>query len=240
MSIDGQRIRSAEPVRTGWPARRILPATAAVVLLGAVACTSSKPAAANGTSKSSTGSSTAAAGSTSGAAAGGTSAPAGSSPSPSSTDKAPKKDIIAGLITFKGKLKFSGAQSVGTSFSAFPGVTSPKSSCARIGTAGTPVAKGHDQQFTIPSPPEGDTVTIVAKISPYRGPGTYRKASLVTVGPSITVGSSTYNLRAAAAVVTVTVGANGSGNLAFTQAAASQSGHPALSGEIQWTCAVQS
>jgi hypothetical protein len=239
MSNDGQRARSAQLVRTGWPARRILPATAAVVLLGAVACTSSKPAAANGTSKSSAGSSAAAAGSTS-AAAGGTSGPAGSSPSPSSTDKAPKKDIIAGLITFKGKLSFSGAQSVGTSFSAFPGVTSPKSSCARIGAAGTPVGKGRAQQFTIPSPPEGDNVTIVAKVSPYHGPGTYRKASLVTVGPSITVGGSTYNLRAAAAVVTVTVGANGSGDLAFTQAAASQSGRPALAGEIQWTCAVQS
>jgi hypothetical protein len=126
------------------------------------------------------------------------------------------------------------------SFSAFPGVTSPKSSCARIGTSGTPVAKGRAQQFMIPSPPYGGDVTITARISPYRGPGTYQKASLITVGPSVVVNGSSYNLKAAGAAVAVTIGGDGSGEITFSHAAATRSGQPALSGKIKWTCTTQS
>ena len=83
-------------------------------------------------------------------------------------------------------------------------------------------------------------MTIGAEISPYGGPGTYRKASLVAVGPSVVIGNASYNLLAVGAVVRVTLRANGSGELTFVGAAAAGSGQSALSGTIQWTCSVQS
>lgn len=82
-------------------------------------------------------------------------------------------------------------------------------------------------------------MVVTAEISPYRGPGTYQKASLVTVNPSIVVGDASYNLLAAGATVTVTLSANGSGELTFTDAAAAKPGQPALHGAINWTCSVQ-
>jgi hypothetical protein len=125
------------------------------------------------------------------------------------------------------------------SFTAFPGVTSPKSSCAKIAAAGTPVGKGIVRQFRIPGPPEGGNVTITAEISPYRGSGTYQKTSVVSVGPAVVIGNGSYNLRAAGATVTVTFRADGSGELTFSGAAAAKPGQATLSGAIQWTCAVQ-
>ena len=82
-------------------------------------------------------------------------------------------------------------------------------------------------------------MVVTAEISPYRGPGMYQKASLVTVGPSIVVGNASYDLRAADATVTVTFRTNGSGELTFAGAAAAKPGQPALSGAINWTCSVQ-
>jgi len=70
---------------------------------------------------------------------------------------------------------------------------------------------------------------VTGEISPYRGPGTYQKASIVSVGPSIVVGTASYNLLAAGATVTVTFTANGSGELTFSGAAAAKAGQPALS-----------
>lgn len=202
------------------------PKTAAVLtLIGLLAaCSSSHPAASSG----------AAAQATAAAASGAPSSAAGS------TGRAPRKDVIAGLITFNGNLRVSGAQRLKMSFTAFPGVTSPKSSCAHIAAIGTPGGKGLVEQFRIPSPPEGGNVTIGAEISPYGGPGTYRKASLVAVGPSVVIGNASYNLLAVGAVVRVTLRANGSGELTFVGAAAAGSGQSALSGTIQWTCSVQS
>ena len=80
-------------------------------------------------------------------------------------------------------------------------------------------------------------MVVTAEISPYRGLGTYQKASLVTVGPGIVVGNASYNLRAPGATVTVTFRADGSGELTFVDAAA-KPGQAALSGAINWTCSV--
>lgn len=210
--------------------RRVMPAAAILTLVAWVpACSSSHPAA---SSRATTATASSAA-----ATAAGT--PTALSPTASSTHTPSGKVTISGLITFNGKLRLSGAQSSNMSFAAFPGVTSPKSSCARIATAGTPVGTGRVRQFSIPSPPEGSDVVVTAEISPYRGPGMYQKASLVTVGPSIVVGNASYDLRAADATVTVTFRTNGSGELTFAGAAAAKPGQPALSGAINWTCSVQ-
>ena len=165
------------------------------------------------------------------------SAAATQSAASSSQSTAPKKDIIAGLITFDGRLELSGAQDSRLSFHAFPGVTSPKSSCAHIAATGTPTAKGMPRKFLIPAPPLGGDVTFAAAIQPYRGPGAYNKSSVVAVGASVTIGSSTYNLLAPGASETVTFGADGSGKFSFSHARALQGGR-ALSGTIVWTCSV--
>lgn len=81
-------------------------------------------------------------------------------------------------------------------------------------------------------------MAITAEISPYHGPGTYQKASVVSAGPAVVIGTGSYNLRAAGATVTVTFRADGSGELTFVGAAAASPGQAALSGAIQWTCAV--
>jgi hypothetical protein len=206
------------------------------MLVGVAACSSSHPAASSGAATPATAPTAA---QSAAAAPGGAATPGASSPTASSTDTAPRKDIIAGLIGFNGKLEVSGAHSLDMSFTAFPGVTSPKSSCAHIAAAGTPAGKDVGSQFRIPSPPEGGNVAIAADISPYRGSGSYRKASLVTVGPSVMIGNASYNLLAAGATVTVTFRANGSGELTFAGAAAAKAGQPTLSGAIQWTCFVQ-
>lgn len=155
----------------------------------------------------------------------------------SSHSTVPKKDIIAGLITFDGRLELSGAQHSQLSFHAFPGVTSPKSSCAHIAATGTPTAKGMPRKFLIPAPPLGGDITFAAAIQPYRGPGAYNKSSVVAVGASVTIGSSTYNLLAPGASETVTFGADGSGKFSFSHARAVH-GSRALSGTIAWTCSV--
>lgn len=204
---------------------KTLKAAAVLTLIGLVAaCSSSHPVAPGSAAAQPT---AAAASSAPGSAVG-------------STHTGPKKDIIAGLIAFDGKLRVSGGQLLRTSFTAFPGVTSPRSSCAHIAATGTPAGNGRLTQFRIPSPPEGGNLTIAVEISPYRGPGTYQKASLVAVGPSVVIGTASYNLLAAGAVATVTLRANGSGELTFADAAATKRGQPALSGAIQWTCSVQS
>lgn len=216
--------------------KRGVPAAAILMLVGVAACSSSHPAASSGAATPATAPTAA---QSAAAAPGGAATPGASSPTASSTDTAPRKDIIAGLIGFNGKLEVSGAHSLDMSFTAFPGVTSPKSSCAHIAAAGTPAGKDVGSQFRIPSPPEGGNVAIAADISPYRGSGSYRKASLVTVGPSVMIGNASYNLLAAGATVTVTFRANGSGELTFAGAAAAKAGQPTLSGAIQWTCFVQ-
>jgi hypothetical protein len=231
-------------INTAKASRRALPAAAAILALMAsvAACTSSHPARSTGTATGAAPKSAEAAAPTgsSGAAPSGAAAPATGDPTAISTHGAPKKDIIAGLIGFNGKLALSGAQSTNMSFTAFPGVTAPKSSCAHIATAGTPAGKGAGPQFQIPSPPEGGNVVIAAKISPYHGPGTYQKASLITVGPSVVIGNASYNLLAAGASVSLTFHANGSGELTFTGATtAAKSSQSTLSGTIQWTCFVQ-
>jgi len=216
--------------------KRGVPAAAILMLVGVAACSSSHPAASSGAATPATAPTAA---QSAAAAPGGAATPGALSPTASSTDTAPRKDIIAGLIGFNGKLEVSGAHSLDMSFTAFPGVTSPKSSCAHIAAAGTPAGKDVGSQFRIPSPPEGGNVAIAADISPYRGSGSYRKASLVTVGPSVMIGNASYNLLAAGATVTVTFRANGSGELTFAGAAAAKAGQPTLSGAIQWTCFVQ-
>lgn len=226
------------PKLAGAAIKWIVPtATMMTLMTGTAACSSPHLA----TSSSAAAQATSAAPSSAATSAipGGAATPTAPSTTSGSTHTAPERDIISGLITFSGKIRLSGAQSMNMSFIAFPGVTSPKSSCAHIAAAGTPIGNGRIQQFRIPSPPEGGNVVISADISPYRGPGTYQKTSLATVGPSVVVGNSSYNVLAVGATVTVTFQANGSGQLTFARAAAAQSGQPALSGSIQWTCSVQ-
>jgi hypothetical protein len=220
--------------------KRGVPAAILMLVAGVAACSSSHPAASSGAATpSATPTATPTTAHSAATAPGGAATPGAASPTASSTDTAPQKDIIAGLIAFNGKLTLSGAQSLNMSFTAFPGVTSPKSSCAYIGAAGTPGGEGVARQFRIPSPPEGGNVTITGDISPYHGPGTYQKASLVTVGPSVVIGDASYSLHAPGATVAVTFRANGSGEVTFAGAAAATNGQPALSGSIQWSCSVQ-
>lgn len=212
-------------------------ATIMTIIAGTAACSSPHPTASSSAAAQAT--SAASSGAATSAIPGDAAASAAPSMTSGSTHTAPKKDIIPGLITFSGKLRLSGAQNLNMSFVAFPGVTSPKSSCAHIAAVGTPIGKGRIPQFRIPSPPEGSNVVIATDISPYHGPGTYQKASLVTVGPSVVVGVNSYNVLGTGATVTVMFQANGSGQLTFARAAAAQLGQPTLSGSIQWTCSVQ-
>lgn len=154
---------------------------------------------------------------------------------PAPTKHAPRKDVIHGLITFNGHLHFSGAHASLMAFQAFPGVKSPKSSCTHIGRHGTPDA-GHGQLYRVPAPPLGGNVSFAAEVKPYHGPGTYTKSSIVAVGASVIVGSSSYNLLASGASVRVTFRRDGSGTLTFANATAAGSGASALSGTITWTC----
>jgi hypothetical protein len=143
---------------------------------------------------------------------------------------------IDGLITFKGTMKLHGASSRHVSFSAFPGVTSPSSSCAKLAAHGNPVQGGQQPLFRIPAPAIGTSAYFSAEVSPYHGAGTYDKAAILTSGASITVGTKSYSLSASGATATVTFSANGSGTFTFSNAAAAKAGKPSLSGSVSWTC----
>ena len=149
---------------------------------------------------------------------------------------AKKGKAIPGLISFKGHLELSGAKKQHLSFTAFPGVTSPASSCARIAAGGTPVPAGKQRQFTIPSPSAGSKVYFVAEISPYHGPGTYDKASILAVGATFMVGADAFNPLAPAASATATLRADGSGSFTFHGATAAKPAKGTISGTISWTC----
>ncbi len=219
---------------------RGIPIAAGIMLMaGVTACSSAKPGAVPSSDVATSASS-------------GTSPDSSTSPSKSAAAgsgnptaaatihaKGPKKDIIHGLLIFEGKLDLSGAHHLQSSFDAFPGVTSPESSCSHVAVVGTPTAKGHGPLFAVPAPPLGGSVSFAAQVEPYRGPGTYGKSSIVAVGASVIVGSASYNLLAPGASVSVTVTAHGSGELTFRRAAAASTGQPSLSGTIQWSCAVQ-
>jgi len=222
--------RNARPTATkarssALIARGIPIAVGMMLVSGVAACSSPQQGGSAGSASStSPASSTSSTSPTTGAAA-------SSTPTPGPSHGAvPKKDIIAGLITFSGRFRISGAHHTHFSFHAFPGVTSPKSSCSHIAAAGTPAAKGQGAQFRIPAPPQGGDVSFAAEVEPYHGPGTYRKSSVVAVGASVIIGSSSYSLLAPGAAVSVTFSPNGSGKLRFTNAAAAATGAAALSG----------
>jgi hypothetical protein len=79
-------------------------------------------------------------------------------------------------------------------------------------------------------------VYFVASVSPYHGPGTYGKASILAAGPSFVVGNATYNPLAATASASVTFRANGSGTFTFRNARPARAAQGPLSGSVSWTC----
>ncbi|HBW17734.1 MAG TPA: hypothetical protein DEH11_01290 [Actinobacteria bacterium] len=211
----------------GLAARGIGAALGLMLAAALAGCSSSGGSAAAGSSSAAGHSSPAPAGASSGSASAG---PHGSIPA-GATGKG-----IAGLITFKGTFQLRGATVQHSSFSAFPGVTSPASSCARLAAHGTPAPKGGKPEFLIPAPPAGSNVYLLAEVVPYRGPGVYGKAAIRSVGSSIVVGNASYNPLAAHATASVVFRADGSGRFTFTNAAAPESSQPSLSGSFSWTC----
>ena len=153
------------------------------------------------------------------------------------TGTAAKRKAIPGLIAFTGTLRLTGAKSERSRFTAFPGVTSPASSCARLAARGTPVPSGQQPSFRLPAPAAGSPVYFIAQVSPYHGPGTYGKASILAVGASFMVGNSAYNPLAATASASATFRANGSGTFTFRDAVAKKPATGTLSGSVSWTCA---
>jgi hypothetical protein len=212
------KIPPASPSAAAASLPRCLAVTAAIVLAaGLAACSSSHKAASGSPSAAAT--------------SGSTTTGAGHKHS-----RTTSKDSIPGLITFAGTFKLHGASSAKLKFRAFPGVTSPASSCARLAAHGTPAAKGEQPLFRIPAPPAGNHIFYTALVLPYHGPGSYAKDAIDPAGSSITIGGVTYNPRAAQATATVTFSANGSGTFTFANAPASEAGHPSLAGTVHWTC----
>jgi hypothetical protein len=72
-------------------------------------------------------------------------------------------------------------------------------------------------------------------VSPYHGPGTYGKTSILPV-TDFMVGEAAYNPLAVTATATVTFRANGSGIFTFRGAVAAKPASGAISGSITWTC----
>ena len=132
-------------------------------------------------------------------------------------------------------MRLTGATTQRSTFTAFPGVTSPASSCARLAARGTPVPSGQQASFRLPAPAGGSPVYFIAQVSPYHGPGRYDKASIVGVGASFIVGNAAYNPLAATASASATFRANGSGTFTFRGAAAKK-GTGTISGSVSWTC----
>jgi hypothetical protein len=222
--------RAVLVIRRPAVARGVAAVAALLVAVGLAACSSSGSPSAGGT-HSATGS---------GASSFSPSAPpsAGSATPTGGTSKGArgaksKGNAIPGLILFKGTLRLTGAETRHMSFTAFPGVTRPASSCTRLAAGGTPVPSGSKPAFGIPAPAPGNPVYFTGTVSPYHGPGTYGKNSIVGVGASFIVGDTAYNPLAATATATVTFRADGSGIFTFRNAT-SVTG--TISGSIRWTC----
>jgi hypothetical protein len=205
-------------VARGLPAAAVLLLTIALAACSSSSSPSAGPTGAAGSSNSSPASSSAAA------------------PSSGHTRTTAKGKAIPGLISFKGAFRLTGAKRQHSSFTAFPGVTSPASSCARLAARGTPVPSGQKPQFRLPGPAAGSPVYFLAEVSPYHGPGTYSKASIITIGSNFVVGSASYNPLAASATASVTFRANGSGAFTFHNAKAAKPATGTLSGSVSWTC----
>jgi hypothetical protein len=150
----------------------------------------------------------------------------------------------ARLIAFRGTFRLTGAIARQASFTSYPGALSATSSCADLAARGTGAPAGERPHFRIPGPAPGGNVYIVASISPYRGPGQYGRAAIVSgSGANIGVGTASYDPLAPRAAVSATINANGSGSFTFTGAAAAtpdaaapRPPRPGLSGTVRWTC----
>lgn len=221
------------------PAVRVIrrPAAARGLAAGAGLLLAATVAACSSSASPTAGASPAAGPSTSSRASSAAAAPSsGSTSRTRGTGTVAKRKAIPGLITFTGTLRLAGAKTQRSRFTAFPGVTSPASSCARLAARGTPAPSGQQPSFRLPGPAAGSPVYFIAQVAPYHGPGRYSKASILAVGASFMVGNSAYNPLAATASASATFRANGSGTFTFRNAVAKRPASGTLSGSISWKC----
>ncbi|MGD0374772.1 MAG: hypothetical protein ABSB01_09365 [Streptosporangiaceae bacterium] len=220
---------------------RGLAAAAGLLLAAALAaCSSSGSPSAGATrpagSSTSSSASSSSGSSSSAAPSSGSSSPASGGAGTAAAKRAAQRKAIPGLIAFNGTLRLTGAAEQRSPFTAFPGVTSPASSCARLAAGGTPVPSGQEPGFRIPAPAPGSPVYFIAEVSPYHGPGTYGKASILAGAGSFMVGNAAYDPLAATASTSVTFRANGSGTFTFRNALAAKPATGTVSGSVSWKC----
>ncbi len=146
-------------------------------------------------------------------------------------------------ITFHGTLRISGAVTVDESFTDDAAVHDGVSSCAAAASGGDNASQPH--QWQVPSPPQGDDVTI--NVSPgaddYNGPGTYPDPLLIGGDGVIDVNGTAYELNAGVAQETLTVKPDGSGTLTFSNVPTATMSNAVplnwtggISGSVTWTC----
>ncbi len=146
-----------------------------------------------------------------------------------------------GPVIFHGSVALTGEFNTKETF--VDGTTAKKvSSCAQAATRGDRPQMGPDT-WVVPTPPLNNAVEIEIGTSPrgYHGPGRYARAVLADGNGAMDVGPESYLLSTTDGTVSMTVNADGSGNVTFTDAPGDDdSPHPGwhggISGTIAWTC----
>jgi iron(III) transport system ATP-binding protein len=146
-----------------------------------------------------------------------------------------------GPVVFHGSVSLSGEFHTQETF-IDAGTADKVSSCAQAAAHGDRPQMGPDT-WLVPTPPLNNTVEIEIGTSArgYHGPGRYSRGVLADGNGAMDVGPESYLMTSTDGTVSMTVNADGSGNVTFTDAPGDDDNphpgwHGGISGTIAWTC----
>jgi iron(III) transport system ATP-binding protein len=147
-----------------------------------------------------------------------------------------------GPVVFHANIAVTGEITADESFTDKTTAAKKVSSCAAAATGGDRPSMGPDT-WLVPTPPLDNTVEIEigTPTRGYHGPGRYPQSVLAKGNGAMDVGPESYDLTSSDATASMTVDADGSGNVTFTHVPGDDdSPHPGwhggISGTISWTC----
>jgi hypothetical protein len=147
-----------------------------------------------------------------------------------------------GPVVFHANIAITGEITADESFTDKTTAAKKVSSCAQAATDGDRPTMG-PRTWVVPTPPLNNTVEIEigTPTRGYHGPGRYPQSVLAQGNGAMDVGPESYDLTSSDATASMTVNADGSGNVTFTHVPGDDDNphagwHGGISGTISWTC----
>lgn len=147
-----------------------------------------------------------------------------------------------GPVVFHANIAITGEITADEAFTDKTTAAKNVSSCAQAATDGDRPSMG-PHTWLVPTPPLNNTVEIEigTPTRGYHGPGRYPQSVLAQGNGAMDVGPESYDLTSSDATASMTVNADGSGNVTFTHVPGDDDNphpgwHGGISGTISWTC----